>query len=199
MKKLITGLTILACTGVVQLDAKTVFGPATYSDKSVKESLKIMGPLTADKFTAQEEVKVHGPATLKDSTIHSIEIMGPLTAKNTTFASFVTAQGNVTAQGSTFKELLETSGNSVLVELEDTQAKDITVNVQETGTKKTKGGYISSFFYSSKKDEEGTRVVLKGNTVVDGTITFVGGKGKVIIEGNAKHTGTVIGAKEDTK
>lgn len=214
MKKVLLGLALFGCCAQLnalgaqysdllnaepQKATKTVYGPANYTNVSFEGLLKVMGPLTADNLSA-DVLEIYGPAEIKNSkNIGSATIMGPLTAINSTFSGDTIVNGNITTEKTTFKELLSTNGTDVQVVLEDTQAQDITIRVLGTNVKKTKDGIIATYLFSTKDEPEGTQVILKGNTVVEGTIKFVDGKGRVVVEDTARHTGTVIGAEEDER
>ena len=192
MKKYIA--TLLCLVGIVNATEKTIMGPGKFSGETITTPLKVMGPITANKLTAKD-IEGFGPATFTNkSTVGSIEIHGPLTAQDSTFNGWAQVYGPVTAESSTFNDDITVKGHDVLVKLTDTKTKNITINIAKSGVTKKSGGF--SFLYTTEKPK-GTRVVLKGNTIVDGSIRFRGGEGVVIKDETAQITGTVFGAKKE--
>ncbi len=199
-----------------------VYGPADLTNSQIGSAI-IRGTLSAQGSTLKGETKVSGPAELVQSTMEEATIRGPLSAQGSTFTDPITVYGNVETSGFTekdegilttkkvkrtiFKDELSVYGTNVKVELEDTSAKDITVDSEGTSTSSQKPGVFSRIFtwssdepqkveVTEETDSEGPRVILKGNTVVTGTISFIGEAGTVEIEGKARHTGDVIGEKK---
>ena len=185
----IKGAMVLGC-----IMSATVEAMMTYSNKTINEPIEATGGLTGIKLTAPS-IKAGGPTTLKNSTIGDATINGSLTSYKTTFSDAVIVDGNVTDRGSTFESVLGVNvGTGGSITLSDTKTKDIIVHIKHPeGIKEIKDEELEKLV---KKAELTAQVTLQGKTVVDGSITFTGGKGNVTTAPTAKVTGRIVQEKE---
>lgn len=185
---------IILCSAVLSIRATTekIMGPGSYTNKTF-DALEVMGPLTGKRLKAST-IDIYGAASLSEgSEIGSATIRGPLLATQATFSDAVDVHGNIQATDSTFKGDLNTEGNDVRVVLENSSAQAINLT-GIAGTQKSTGGSVwSTFFSSSKKEPQGSRVILRGKkTSVAGPIEFITTEGKVVLEDNASYAGKII-------
>ncbi len=189
MKMYIIALLCLATS----IQGKTVFGPGTFYDTNINESLYIMGPLVASNSIIQDG-NVFGPASIDTSTVGALTIHGPLNTSNSTFNGRTKVYGDVSASNCTFKsDLIVEENFAATIILTDTSVKNITITIRSGTT--TKPGFFSYFF--TTQQPKALRVILKGDTTVDGSITFNGVKGIIEKDDTATITGHIIGAQEE--
>lgn len=171
-----------------------IFGPVTNSDHGVFNSLIITGPFAA-KNIACSKLEVTGPVNVTDfqvsgeatiigslkvgkSTFQNLTVTGPSKVEKSTFQN-LTITGPLKAEKSTIQNLTITADKIVL---EDVKIKDIIVKKNQ-----------------EEKQEKKQVLDLKGETIVEGNITFESGKGVVEQGSEVKIQGKIKGATLEKK
>jgi cytoskeletal protein CcmA (bactofilin family) len=166
MKKIITY--ILLPFSITQLQADTLYGSASYHDQNFKDSLTVYGTFEGKKLETKA-ITIYGSADIDDSLIKGkITTYGELEIDNTTCQKEVEVFG--------FLEGEKTQFNKKIIAYRDVTLQDsTTVDIH------------------IKDKEKPATIILKGSTLVEGSIKFDSGKGEVIIKDKAQVTGKVIG------
>lgn len=148
---------------------RTVYGSAAFKNIICKNA-DIYGEFYAEHVTIHGKLSVTGAAAIKHSVIkRSASIQGSLEAVDVTFNETVKVLGALTAQKVNFTKTLTLTGS---LDLENCTTTDIIIK-------------------NDKRSAD--KIVLHGDTIVMGDITFESGQGKVYVYDTAQITGKVIG------
>lgn len=173
------------------VETKTINGIGIFSDETITVPLKVFGPIKAKALEATT-IEGFGPASFtNNSHVGDITIHGPLTITDSSVMGKAKVFGSIKATNATFSDSLQATGSDIEIELTNTTVEDITITIQQPGITKKRGFF--SFFYSSTPPKE-PRVLLRGTTLVKGSITFLGGQGTVSKDDGAEIKGIVHGA-----
>lgn len=146
-------------------------------------SAKISGYFNIKKGAILGEAKVSGSVDAEDVSVGAAKISGSLSIKNSTISGPVKVGGGLDAKKTTFNDIIDVSSNKMV--FSDSSTHSITV-------RKTNSSF--TLFGWSPFDVQKEQVVeLRDGTMVNGSITFESGQGKVYVYGNSKITGTVKG------
>jgi hypothetical protein len=192
-------------------DGETIFGNAVSTGRSYS-NLTVCGKATLKSVTISEKMTVNGYASVADSKINHASIRGKLDLGKTTASDKISVSGSTNISNSTLKSF-SVFGKIFLKESTVSEPSDIrgsiiserstldkvTINASDPETK-------ISFFKSttktltiiSKNTDADEYLVELDDTTVDGDIVFEGKKGQVILKGNAKVTGKIIGGETET-
>jgi hypothetical protein len=174
---IVTLLTLPACinwgtkvsgTAKAEAGAMSFSGKAELRDTSY-EKLSISGAGILNNVKVTKSLSARGSLRAKESTIETLKSSGSTKLEKTTIHGLCKISGSFTAASSKFAEI---SASATRITLSDSQTKTITIK---------------------KPSSPVEQIVDLYNTKVDGDIIFEGGNGKVLLRGNSKITGKVIG------
>jgi len=172
-------------------------GEVTYTNRKLRN-------LTSRGYTRLEEVevtgatKVVGYTQISDSRLNTVESWGGLSVKNSTVKGALKTQGHfevissnlenkvdvlgfLQAVKTNFLDDISVASNTVL--LQDVTANDIYVRVVDTEDK----AYVEAL------PRQPQMVILAGETLIQGSITFEAENGIVMLGEDAKVEGEVMG------
>ncbi len=146
---------------------------STICGKGEVNNVTAYGVATLNGTTVDQTTDVSGALTAIDANLNMASVKGSAILQNTTVNGTNHFFGGFNTKGSTFKKTLTISSNDVT--LVDTKTVDVLLgDVSPVGTQK---------------------LHLKGNTLINGDVTFKQGHGIVYLSGNAQVSGQVNGGK----
>ena len=150
------------------------YGPMTCSGGTTT-SVHANGPLNMTDTIVEQATSVNGPFTADKAHLNSLTVNGPVTLTSSVINGATDINGPVRASKSTFDDTLTVAANSIV--LADAKTADIIV-------KGGGDGVVSP-----------QTIVITGNSIIDGDISFNEKDGLVQVGPNVKITGKVMGAK----
>jgi hypothetical protein len=172
---LLLGLPLLSYADGCTLDSggaqnNNVFSGATTCTKATLDKISVNGQLTLKDSTIATVV-ANGAVNITQSTIAKLVANGPMNLNDAKIDKLI-LKGALESVNSNIANITITGG----LNLKDSKAGDIIIN----HTSMLPGG---------------DKIYLKGNTVVNGNITFTNENGTVYQEKDVKLNGKVIGGK----
>jgi len=149
----------------------------------------------------QDAVEIDGSGIVEDSKFNFLTTNGSLDAKDVTVKNLSTkgslkAQNlvtdNLTVLGSAYGERVTVSGKTSIsgwLNMIDSKFANIEFT---TGNATLESTSVSNIIFTNP-NAEGQKLTLRGNSVVEGDITFKSGKGEVVLGNNSKIKGKVVG------
>ena len=144
------------------------YGPVTV------ESIQSNGVVTLDGTTVTGVVSCNGTLKATGADMNHLIVNGQVTLKQSIVRSDMLINGKLTASGSQLSGTLSIASEKT--DLIDTKAEDIIV-------RKVEG------------DSREQLLILSDQTVVQGSIQFESGSGKVILENTARVLGDILGGE----
>lgn len=145
----------------------------TICGKGEVDNVVAYGVATLNDTTVLQKTDVSGTLTATDANLNMVNSKGNTTLQKTTVNGSNHFFGGLQTNGSTFKKTLTISSTSVT--LTDTKTVDVSLgDIKPVVTQE---------------------LYLKGNTLINGDITFKQGHGIVYLSGNAQISGKVSGGK----
>jgi cytoskeletal protein CcmA (bactofilin family) len=153
--------------------ATKVRGIATVSGSTISDDLWVDGPANLSHTTVNGSIAVNGPATFGNvKAMEGVKVNGPATFNYSTVAGNVRANGTFSSSHSDFKSDINVRAHSISIGNSKTQS----ITVRHDDNYKRQDLYLS------------------GDTIVNGSITFVKNDGHVYLSDTAKVTGKITGA-----
>ncbi len=174
-----------------QKNAHSYYGPTSLSNKSLT-NLRVMGPLSLKDSTIKGKLDVYGPfkgnsiqaakltvqgptSIYNKSKLGSVSINGPLTIKNSRVSSDLIVNGPIFASHSVFMGKISVSSTKLTF-------KDCNLQTLKIRPAHSFGNNQQVLY-------------LKGNTIVNGDISFMTGNGKIIKDASVVIKGNIYGSK----
>jgi len=135
-----------------------------------RENINAAGVVRIDNTTVSEQTIISGILNCQNSFLNSLQVTGTTNISHTTINTGVFV-GLLVAKNCIFNDNMRVTSNEV--NMKTCSLKDVVVSDQNPSVDQL--------------------VLLSGDTVVEGNINFISGRGKVILEDNAVVNGQVIG------
>lgn len=167
----------MGATELKEITAKSlsILGPLHFTHLKVEKGTKIFGPVANSEFGDFDSLIITGLFAARNVTCSKLEVIGPVDVTHLQVSGITTIIGPLTAEKSTFQNLIITADKIVL---EDSKTQEIII----------------------KKNENKKQVLnLKGNTIVQGNITFESGKGTIKQGPEVTIQGAIKGATVEKK
>ncbi len=150
------------------------YGPMTCSGGTTT-SVHANGPLNMTDTIVEQATSVNGPFNADKAHLNSLTVNGPVALTSSVINGTTDINGPVSASKSTFDDTLTVAANSIM--LANTKTADIIV-------KGGGDGVVSP-----------QTIIITGNSIIDGDISFNEKDGLVQVGPNVKITGKVIGGE----
>lgn len=139
------------------------------------DSLKLDGSLKFEDLNVKNQININGYANGKNLQAENLVVNGSISGKNLAISGNTTVHGNLKVIDSKFSVI-------------EARANEIILNnsiVQNIGFKNT--------------EKNIQKLVLKGNSVIEGDVNFESGHGEVFVSKTSVIKGQIIGGKIITK
>jgi hypothetical protein len=150
------------------------YGPMTCS-VGTTDSVHANGPLNMTDTIVKQATSVNGPFVADKAHLAKLTVNGPVIISSSVVSGTSDINGPITATKSSFDDTLTVAANAVV--LTDSNLSDIIVKGGDDGVVSPQ------------------TITIKGDSVIDGDITFNEKDGLVYVGPNVKITGKVIGGK----
>lgn len=157
----------------VKTNVLIVNGNLNFDHLKVSGTAQLNGPVEG-KFGDFGSCDIKGPAQLSDILAKNLSIMGALQVNRLKVSDVLTVAGALSLQNAEVGTLIITPDNGSKILLDATHVKNVVVK-------------------GKNKDEV---LKLMNNSIVEGTVKFESGSGKIETDQSSKVMGSVSGAKK---
>ena len=163
-----------------------------------KKTHEVVSPVAVEAQAATFE----GFTKLNDKTFDKLQVMGDAELENVQVTNEATITGMLTAKKFTAKQL-DVTGNAKLDEatieavqvigMLDAKACSIQGLVITTESSMLNTCKVKTVMVKKVEGSEKPQVLELDNTVVEGDVTFEAGNGEIVLKGDARVAGAIIG------
>ena len=166
-----------------QFENLTITGPFTFEGVSVHKDATLTGPVSGSKGYFGD-LTVSGPFNATEILCQNLNVTGPVDVTKLAVRDKTVAVGNFTANDSDFGDMTLTANKTLF---NKTTARTLLIKKNS----EVKSSFLS--WFGDNSDENAQELRLTNKSIIEGTVTFESGKGKIFLEEGSKIKGEIQG------